>query len=62
MSTKKTKHDTLDRLIAAGIVFVEAGEYCGIASDGEEVTFGLVGLDEASVERYLQIAPSPDKW
>jgi len=58
---------TLDALLASGVLYLDwdadanAGQYCGIASDGVEVCIGETGLEEGT-ERYLASNPTPDKW
>ena len=48
------------RLIAAGSAYIDDhGLLIGRASDGQEVTLGIVGSD---AEQYLVRNPTPDKW
>lgn len=56
------KGKQLKALLEKRIVYEKDGYYCGIASDGVEVSFGMVGEDEKSVERYFEKHSSSTNW
>jgi hypothetical protein len=55
------KHPTLSKLLVAGTITIDKGEYIGKASDGVTVSIGTCGYEDAA-ERYLAARPTPDLW
>ena len=51
----------IGNLVHSGKMFMEDGEYVGIASDGVQVILGTVG-EEDRLARYLTDHPTPDTW
>ena len=57
---KKT-YPNLEYLLAEGAIFIDQGEYVGIAYDDVEVHLGIVG-EEDIIEAYLADHPTPMEW
>ena len=44
-----------------GTIWLEKGEYVGVAADGIKVSFGAPG-HERTLEKYLQTHNDPSQW